>query len=195
MSFEDATTLHKKGICRIVSDSPPALTLGFLAIFNDSTGYFGGYLVTNGWGRPLEFRLTSAVQPNKVQSVLYGPGLDSYIHCELIGKTLIEKTSTQPLLVVTDNQSALSLRNFVNVPVLSVSQEKDQPPGFQSLSLNHARCRGSIFYPAQFQADLPTIEQRLNTIDQSVDLLEPFARIREAMTEARRMGVASRAAA
>src|SRR4051812_10940115 len=34
------------------------LNLGFLVVLNDN-GYLGGYLVTNAWGRPLEFRLSS----------------------------------------------------------------------------------------------------------------------------------------
>src|SRR6476659_123684 len=61
------------------------LNLGFLTILQDGTSYLGGYLVTNQWGRPLEFRLTSAVQPNKVQQVLYAATLVPYICGDLIG--------------------------------------------------------------------------------------------------------------
>src|SRR5262249_7230983 len=56
--------------------SPP--NVGFLTVLQEPSGYLGGYLVTNLWGRPLEFRLTSAVQPNKVQQILYGDTLLSY---------------------------------------------------------------------------------------------------------------------
>ena len=42
--------------------SPP--TLGFLTIQQEPAGWAGYYLVTNAWGRPLEFRMSSAVQPN-----------------------------------------------------------------------------------------------------------------------------------
>src|SRR5205823_1031168 len=52
--------------------------LGYLTILRDGTGYLGGYLVTNAWGRPLEFRLSSAVQPNRVQQILYGQSLEPY---------------------------------------------------------------------------------------------------------------------
>ena len=64
--------------------------VGFLSIVTDATGVFGGYLVTNAWGRPLEFRLTTAVQPNRVQQILYGPTLTEYLHAELIGKTPLQ---------------------------------------------------------------------------------------------------------
>src|SRR5262249_11542133 len=35
------------------SAGPP--TLGFLTVLQEASGYLGGYLVTNLWGRPLEF--------------------------------------------------------------------------------------------------------------------------------------------
>ena len=94
------------------------LTLGFLTLLTDNSGVLGGYLLTNSWGRPLEFRLSTAVQPNRVQQILYGPTLTEYLHAELIGKTLIEKTSAPPSLIVTDSVAALALRTKVNVPTL-----------------------------------------------------------------------------
>ena len=43
------------------------VNIGFLTILHEANGYLGGYLVTNQWGRPLEFRLSTAVQPNRVR--------------------------------------------------------------------------------------------------------------------------------
>lgn len=177
-----------------MSDSPPAQTLGFLSVAHESSGYLGGYLLTNGWGRPMEFRLTSAVQPNRVQAALYGDTLIEYVHAELIGKTLIEKSSTPPALVVTDVPMALATRNFVAMPVVAVTPDANQPPPFGTLTFSHARCRGSVLLLEKYAADQTRIDQQLAHIDSSVDLLEPFLRIREAMAEARKMGVMSRAA-
>src|SRR5438477_7962745 len=78
---------------RTVTDRQAGLTLGFLTVLHDAAGFTGGYLVTNAWGRPLEFRLTTPVQPNRVQQILYGATLGDYIHADLIGKTLVDKTS------------------------------------------------------------------------------------------------------
>src|SRR6266849_1486774 len=92
---------------------PPAiatLNLGFLTILHESNGYSGGYLVTNSWGRPLEFRLSNAVQPNRVQQILYGGTLQPYICADLIGKTLVEKTAIAVQLILTDREPALDLR-------------------------------------------------------------------------------------
>src|SRR5262245_21405555 len=95
----------------------PALNVGFLTIFHETNGYLGGYLVTNQWGRPLEFRLSTAVQPNRVQQILYGGTLQPYICSDLIGKTLVDKAGVPVQLVVTDTEAALDLRLRLEVPV------------------------------------------------------------------------------
>ena len=63
----------------IDANLPAALHIGFLTVFAEANGYLGGYLVTNSWGRPLEFRLSTAVQPNRVQQILYGTTLAEYL--------------------------------------------------------------------------------------------------------------------
>jgi hypothetical protein len=176
-----------------VSDRPnPAPpTLGFLTVIQDANGYLGGYLVTNSWGRPLEFRLTTAVQPNRVQQILYGSTLDEYVHSDLIGRTLVEKTPTIPSLIVTDTLSMLPLRSRVEVPVVTLDSSSAFPG---TIVVVDPRNSQPLLYPASHPADRSLIEERLALVDPVVDLTEPFQRIREAVAEARKMGVTSRAA-
>jgi hypothetical protein len=175
-----------------VSDSPPtvgSVAVGFLSILHDATGVLGGYLVTNAWGRPLEFRLTTAVQPNRVQQILYGPTLTEYLHAELIGKTLVEKTATQPLVIVTDSVPALGLHSRIGVPVAAVGPAE----GVSGVvELAHPRSSVPLLIPESAERD--EFVERLDRIDPAVDLAEPFTRIREAIAEARKMGVTGRAA-
>ena len=176
-----------------VSDRPNSITLGFLSILQEPTGWVGGYLVTNAWGRPVEFRLTTAVQPNRVQTVLYGPTLSEYLHADVIGKALVEKTVTKPDLIVTDCPGALGLRSRVEIPVIAVRTD----PSSQSAdtrTFTHARSPVALLLAAAFAADEPGIIARLDNVDPAVDLSEPFARVREAISEARKMGVTGRAA-
>jgi hypothetical protein len=168
-----------------VSDPSAGLTLGFLTVLHDATGYTGGYLVTNAWGRPLEFRLTTPVQPNRVQQILYGSTLADYIHADLIGKTLVERTSTPPALVITDTPAVLPLAHVIHLPVVC--------PGADGQTLEHERARVPLAYVRQI--DRETIIRLLDRVDASVDLEEPFARIRDAVLEARKPGVLTRAAA
>lgn len=169
------------------------LAIGFLAVLQDQTGWLGGYLVTNGWGRPLEFRLTTAVQPNRVQTALYGPTLTEYLHADVIGKTLVEKTGTKPDLIVTDSLPALALRSRIEVPVVGViAPGAAVPPG--TVAYPHPRTPGGLLLPARFASDRELLAQLLERVDPAVDLTEPFARVREAVGEARKMGVTNRAA-
>ncbi len=168
------------------------LTLGFLAVLQEPTGWLGGYLVTNGWGRPLEFRLTTAVQPNRVQTALYGPTLVEYLHADVIGKTLVEKTGTKPDLIVTDSPPALALRGRIDIPVIALAA----PVGnlVEVCPLAHPRSGAALYLARRFEADRDAVAHLLDRIDPAVDLAEPFARIREAVGEARKMGVTNRAA-
>ncbi len=172
---------------------PGSLALGFLAVFQDQTGWLGGYLVTNGWGRPLEFRLTTAVQPNRVQTALYGPTLTEYLHADVIGKTLVEKTGTKPDLIVTDSPAALALRARIEIPVIALSTP-GAPPAPETVARSHVRTPGGILLSARFASDGDLVAQLLERVDPAVDLAEPFARVREAVSEARKMGVTNRAA-
>jgi hypothetical protein len=182
MTLQDAT----------VTDRPAQLTaIGFLTVVYENAGHIGGYLVTNAWGRPLEFRLTTTVQPNRVQEILYGSTLTEYIFADLIGKTLVEKTSIQPALIVTDQAKMLALRSRIETPVVGVGFTE---PAGSALTIRHARSHSPISYPLQFSDDGLRIQQLLDQIDQAVELSEPFVRAREAIVEARKMGVTSRAA-
>jgi len=169
---------------------PTAFTIGFLTLLSDPSGVVGGYLLTNAWGRPLEFRMSTAVQPNRVQQILYGPTLTEYLHTDLIGKTLIEKTALAPALLVTDSVHALALRSRLNVPTLVI----DATESVGLIKLSHARASVALAYSSRFASDRAAIEERLERVDPAVDLAEPFTRIREAVVEARKMGVTTRAA-
>jgi hypothetical protein len=169
------------------------VTLGFLTALQEPTGWLGGYLLTNAWGRPLEFRLTTAVQPNRVQAVLYGPTLSEYLHADLIGKTLVEKTAGKPDLIVTDSPDALGLRWRLGIPTVALRPDGVFLPA-DARPISHPRSSVGLLLPPRYAADEPVVMQLLERVDPAVDLAEPFGRIREAVAEARKMGVTSRAA-
>ena len=175
---------------------PANLHLGFLTVFAEANGFLGGYLVTNSWGRPLEFRLSTAVQPNKVQQILYGNTLTEYLCAELIGKTLVEKTATPIHLLVTDSLNVLPIRNRLDTPVLLALPEGRlvSSPDRLLTTFNHTRSSLPLALDLKWGEDEQRIHDILDRVDAALDLAEPFTRIREAMGEARKMGVTSRAA-
>ncbi|MBI2803627.1 MAG: hypothetical protein HYX68_01420 [Planctomycetes bacterium] len=167
----------------------PCQNLGFLSVFQEQNGYLGGYLVTNSWGRPLEFRLSSAVAPNKVQQILYGDTLPGYLCGEVIGKTLIDKTPTAVGIVLTDNPNVLELRRHIEQPVAlwhCLVEPDASTPGLEVAP--------RLFCHPQFPADAAAIRELLEK-QAGLEFHEPFSRIREAMGEARKLGVTTRSAA
>lgn len=164
------------------------LHLGFLTILQEQNSYIGGYMVVNAWGRPLEFRLTSAVQPNRVQQILYGPTLPTYLCSDLIAKALVEKTGLVINLVVTDTEHVLDLRLKLDVPVLWLpSAERLTQSDLPGLEVRAAdQRRSALRSHSQFPQELEDIRGLVSRVEETLDLAEPFVRIREALAEARR---------
>jgi hypothetical protein len=103
----------------------------------------------------------------------------------------LEKSATPPALVVTDSLAALALRSRINVPVVAVQPNNATVPDVTPVL--HAR--SSVPLLLGDEADRDDLLDRLDRIDPAVDLAEPFARIREAMAEVRKLsGVNGRAA-
>jgi hypothetical protein len=198
-SFSVGTRVSATGIFPMSETTPTEpVHLGFLTVFQEVSGYLGGYLITNSWGRPLEFRLSTAVQPNRVQQILYGPTLDEYLCADLIGRTLVEKSSTPIRLLITNTRQALAIRRHIDVPVVAVMPRdenaiaSDPNSSIILLPVDHPSVR--MLYNGGYAGEAEAIRALLLRIDSALDLNEPFARIREAMSEARKMGVTSRAA-
>jgi hypothetical protein len=111
--------------------------------------------------------------------------LPAYVSGELIGRTLIEKTATPADWVVTDNPRALDMRLRLDMPVALWHAGGTEATGLFVQPNLHCHTR--------FVDDVATIANFVAKLG-ALDLGEPFVRIREAMIEARKMGVASRAA-
>ncbi|MFO0926556.1 MAG: hypothetical protein U0736_05885 [Gemmataceae bacterium] len=164
------------------------LNLGFLTILHEGNGYLGGYLVTNAWGRPLEFRLSSAVQPNKVQQILYAATLVPYICGDLIGKALVDKAAVPVGFVLTTCEQAIDLRHKVDCPVVWVV-EPTHPRAGEECAVPLPHGRGALLCHPKYPADVQAVRDLLGGLDGIPDLTEPFARVKEAIAEARKLGV------
>jgi hypothetical protein len=191
------------------SDAKSKSALGFLTVIEDpEDGLFGGYLVLNLAGRPLEFHCTAPVKPNRAQQILYGPTLEPFLYGEQIGQALLAKTKLAPVAVYTDREPALAVREFTDVPVALVLADEasasasgeatesagskiwrvDAPQRGCGPMLTFQLGRNRLAVPETAAADQRTIVDRLAGVADSLDLAEPFQRIREAVEEARRGG-------
>ena len=167
------------------------LNLGFLSIMEEGNSYLGGYLVTNAWSRPLEFRVSTAVELNRVQQILYGENLRPYVCADVIGKTLVEKTAATVHLIVTDSAPVLELRRSVSVPVAWLIS-REGPSSADSNAPALALSQGRFLCHPHYGADLTSVRGIMGRLPAGADLAEPFDRIREAIAEARKMGMTAR---
>lgn len=158
------------------------LQLGFVTVIDlESSGQVGGLLVTTHLGRPLEFQCTTPVRANRTQEILYGPTLIPFLHGELIGKTLFDRLSVKPGLIVTDLETALELRRHIDVPVGCVvdSDRSDSVGDGHCLELTHHSLR---FHP-EYSQDRKSVETLAKRIPENADLAEPIERVRDALNE------------
>ncbi len=181
--------------------------LGFLTVVDHPQyGLFGGYLVLNLAGRPLEFHCTAPIKPNRAQEILYGRTLEAFIYGEQIGQTLINQSAAPPLLVCTDRAPALAAREHISMPMALVLPAEapcaaDDASGDEGRRAKNYRLdaahdggprlaifqhgRNRLALPERADEDRRLIDERLAGLDESFDLSEPFGRIREAIEEAR----------
>jgi hypothetical protein len=188
--------------------------LGFLTVVEDPrAGLFGGYLLLNPAGRPLEFHCTAPIKPNRAQQILYGPTLEPFLFGEQIGQTLIQKARIEPQVLCADREPALAVREFVNMPVVLVLPEDgpaeapgsshteppspgESPEGAYRIDAAHDSPlligfrlgRNRLAVPDSDPGAAERITERLAKLCDGLDLAEPFQRIREAIAEARRGG-------
>lgn len=187
--------------------SKPAL--GFLTVLDHPQfGLFGGYLVLNKAGRPLEFHCTAPIKPNRAQQILYGLTLESFLYGEQIGRTLVQQSKADPLVICTDRPPALAVREHVDSPVALVlppdgtsgamiasagaSPDAEPQPTFRRIDPAHGTPslmtfhvgRNRLAVPGASSEDRQIIAERLADLSESFDLTEPFTRIREAIEEA-----------
>jgi hypothetical protein len=89
------------------------------------------------------------------------------------------------------------VRSRVDEPVIAAVPDGQVPPSSGDRSLatfGHLRSSLPLTLDLKWPEDEERVRAILDRVDAALDLAEPFARIREAMGEARKMGVTSRAA-
>jgi hypothetical protein len=161
--------------------------LGFLTVVEyEQHGLFGGYLVLNLTGRPLEFHCTAPVKPNRAQQILYGPTLEPYLYGEQIGQALVAKGAQQVLVVCTDRPAVLAVRGFVPLPTVLVDTGDIDSSDESNALMRFLFGRNKLAVPVARLSDREAVCERLQKVGEAFDLGEPFGRIRAAIEEAQR---------
>ena len=95
---------------------------------------------------------------------------------DLIGKTLVDKTSVAVQLVVTHTQDALDLRQRLEVPVVWLAAtEATWAAGTDNCVQPAEGGRAAILVHPRFPQDVAVVREMLAALEGIVDLTEPFA--------------------
>jgi len=159
--------------------------IGFLTVVDDSShGLFGGYLILNPAGRPVEFHCTAPVKPNRAQEILYGVTLKPYLYGEQIARALIEKSKILPRIVCFDQACAMCVRPLVSIPAILV----ENATGVDSVSDSRILWQNKQIFSAlpDYPDDVPAVRKVLDELVIEFDFMEPFERIRNAISEAQK---------
>ncbi len=163
------------------------LHLGFLRVLEIEAGaYVGGMLVTNQLGRPLEFQCTTAVRPNRTQTILYGPTLTPFVFSELIGKTLFARLDVKPQLVIADQDALLPLRRQIASPVACLVSPEASRELADVTRWEHGR--HVMRFHEEHGEDRESVAAMLSNLPADADLREPLERVSEALRESMRAG-------
>lgn len=163
------------------------MTLGFLGIhrFENDAATRGAMLVTDMQTKPLEFRVTAPVRPQKFQNILYGELLDEHLAVELVGFPLLNSLQQKPDVIIVRDILFLGMNNKKEIPVILILKEDDTltKKGIFTEQLNptdSAHPSAKICTTSQFETNLGEIAQQLQSIFSNKDLIEPFNRIQKA---------------
>lgn len=175
------------------SNSKTLLALGFITVRHHvEHGYFGGYLILNQLGRPLEFHCTLPVKPSRAQALLYGPTLDDFICGEQIAKALVTKAKLKPSLLLTDCSAVLAFEQVGDEPMVVVEANDTNAnethlrrPHQADLNLKRIGSSGMrCGVSASSSANNELLSDIGPKLAPNFDLTEPFQRIAEALLEA-----------
>jgi hypothetical protein len=166
------------------------IRLGFMtAVEIGDHSFVGGLLVTDRFGRPLEFQCTTPVKPNRTQELLYGPTLVPFILGDLLGKALLDRVSVKPSLVMTSRVEMLELRTKVDVPIIydeassetdSKTKQSEQPVAKeQAVPIGRQTFRTH----EDFTDDRSTVERISQQLSNDANMHEPLERVGDALRE------------
>jgi len=160
--------------------------LGYME-FDSGASYRGAILITDDWGKPLEFRCTAPVKPNPVQRTLYGQTLLPHVLVELIGVPLLQAVQERPEIIVVQESLFLNLRHKKDLPVVRLRRqgadvklsseegEKTKPFVMSSESGKFDPIIVEVHW--QFAGDMDYSREKLRELFGRWDLVEPFERL------------------
>jgi hypothetical protein len=158
----------------------------------NENSYVGAILITNNEGLPLEFQCTYPIRPTAIQKILYGAPVKNYIGINLCGETLLEKIDNKPTLIILNQYYLLGLREKVQCPVIFLRSDSQAGNGETIIELPESEITTGkeitnkkylISTMPKFNEEILQSLDDIKNIFSFINPMEPFERIRQALTE------------
>ena len=146
-----------------------------------SNAFLGALMLTDYRTRPMHFEFVSPVRPTTVQRILYGTTLLEHVKVDVIAEKLLHDLPQRPDVILVDSSDMLAAQRLAPCPMAYLAKKDGEEAGATSLS-------ALIYETEQHANNQDAVGQIIACLEPVVDLLEPFARMIEALKESVKSG-------
>lgn len=159
-------------------DEDSGWCLGYVTCPQDAAkGFLGALLLTDERTRPLHFGYVAPIRPTLMQRILYGKTLELHAKVDVILQRLSrDGLGRVPDVVFVDSEELLAAREVFGVPTARLCRKPQTEQGVP-FSTYQYDTGGNV-------NDADAVGRVVARLEQTVDLLDPFDRMREALKEA-----------
>jgi hypothetical protein len=167
---------------RVLDKLDTDLVLCYLICPTDASGGFlGAILLTDHRARPQHFAFVQPVKPTKLQRLLYGSTLDEYVKVDVITYRLWQGLPKKPDVLFVDAPELIAARLVTGVPTAFIGKVPESETSASSLSTLR-------YDTGSYVDDQGVVGEIVVALEGTCNLLEPFTRIRQALTESLKAG-------
>ena len=177
MVVENIDDRYTENEPQILGKNLSELTLCYLICPQDAANAFlGALMITDFRARPLHFSFASPVRPTAIQKILFGSSLNSHVKIDVIAQKLLSDIPRVPDVLFVDDMEILAARQIIKKPTACLKKSTSQDADPAKLSI--------LDYKSDSNVDQEIIGQVIAHLENLVDLVEPFLRMRQALKEA-----------
>jgi hypothetical protein len=156
--------------------------IAYFTIFkSENEKYSGGLLIVNEKGLPLSFKYTTPIQPGKIQKIIFGNNLKSYLASEIIGKKLLSEEKELSFIFVDDSEIIEFVETDKNLLFLkeTYNQSENHFKGTEGAIITSPNRGLKIQSSKEITSE---IFEKIKNFSDYFDLYEPFSRLKEALS-------------
>ncbi len=161
------------------------MRLAYINFLIEDENYRAGVLLTDETTKPVEFRITTNLNIDQLQEILYGESLKEVLYKERFTVQLLNALQEEYDIVLVKDRSLFSIRKEIEKPVVHIQKyEYFMPLNRLSHKVVNLQERYEPLYitiSPQDEKKLVSISHQLNDMYRNFNIMEPFDRIEKAI--------------